>query len=432
MTIRNFRIAELVFNQPLMITESKLNAILHILGPRMNLNITNMPQQEAVMLSDDQRRRAGYSVQNGVATIGVYGPLMHRVLASEFSSGGPTTYNDIRTSFDTALQDDGVEEIKLDIDSCGGVVPGVFDLAEHIFQSRGLKQITAVVNEQAYSAAYLLASAADKVIVPRTGGVGSIGVILTHVDLSRAEDSAGVTVTHIFAGARKADGTPHQPLSTEALGVFQGNVNTTYNLFTETVARYRKMDVQAVRDTEAGFYIGNKAVAMGLADEVMAADIEMMTKRTNNESVPGGIATAEKPSQGASMNKTELKENHPALYAEVFAEGQAAATATAETAVTAERARVTAILGIPGPAAVAHKALLLEGVANGQSAGDVALAIQHKEAELLGAAAAGIKEGAVAPAPAAEAGAEAGSEAAVNAATDEAMVAGATSWAKRQ
>ena len=432
MTIRNFRIAELVFNQPLMITESKLNAILHILGPRMNLNITNMPQPEAVMLSDDQRRRAGYSVENGIAVIGVYGPLLHRVLASEYPSGGPTTYNDIRTSFDTALQDDGVEEIKLDLDSCGGVVPGVFDLAEHIYQSRGIKQITAVVNEQAYSACYLLAAACDKVIISRTGGVGSIGVVLTHVDLSRAEDAAGVTVTHIFAGARKVDGTPHQPLSTDAMGVFQNNVNTTYNLFTETVARYRKMDVQAVRDTEAGFYIGSKAVAMGLADEVKAADIEMTTKRTNNQSVSGGIATAEIPTTGESMKITELKEKYPALYAEVFTEGQTAAATNIEAAVAAERTRVTAILGIPGPAAVAHKALLLEGIANGQSAGDVALAIQHKEAELLAAAAAGIKEGAVAPAPVAEPGAEAGSEEAANAAAEEAMVAGANSWAKRQ
>lgn len=430
--MRNMRIAELVFNQPLMITESKLNVILHVLGPRMDMNITNLPQQESAMLSEDQRRRAGYSVQNGVATIGIYGPLMHRVLASEFPSGGPTTYNDIRTSFDTALSDDGVEEIKLDIDSCGGVVPGVFDLAEHIFQSRSLKAITAVVNEQAYSAAYLLASAASKVIIPRTGGVGSIGVILTHVDLSRAEDAAGVTVTHITAGARKADGTPHQPLSTEAMGVFQSNVDTTYNLFTETVARYRNMDVQAVRDTEAGFYIGKKAVAMGLADEVLAADAELATKRINNQSVSGGIATAEITTTGESMNKTELKEKHPALYAEVFTEGQSAATVSTEAAVTAERARVTAILDIPGPAAVAHKALLLEGIANGQSAGDVALAIQHKEAELLSTAAAGIKEGAVAPAPVAEAGAEAGSDAAVNVATDEAMVAGAANWAKRQ
>lgn len=428
MTIRNLRVAELVFNQPLMITESKLNVILHVLGPRMNLNITNMPAAEAAAFSDDQRRRAGYRVETGVAAIGIYGPLMHRVLASEFPSGGPTTYNDIRTAFDTALVDDAVEEIKLDIDSCGGVVPGVFDLAEHIYQSRGTKLITAVVNEQAYSAAYLLASAAERVIVPRTGGVGSIGVILTHVDLSRAEDAAGLTVTHITAGARKADGTPHQPLSTEAMGIFQNNVNTTYNLFCDTVARYRNLDVQAVRDTEAGFYIGKKAVAVGLADEVMAADVEMITKRTNNQSASGGTATAELSNRGEFMNKTELKEKHPALYAEIFGEGQ---TAGLVEGATGERTRITAILNIPGPAAVAHKALLLEGVNNGQSAGDVALAIQHKEAELLNTAAAGIKEGAVVPAPAAAAGDDVTGAAAQAVVADDALVQGAKSWTER-
>lgn len=425
--MKNLRIAELVFNQPLMITEAKLNVILHVLGPRMNLNIANMPQPEAAALSDDQRRRAGYRVENGVAIIGIYGPLMHRILASEFPSGGPTTYNDIRTSFDTALSDDGVEEIKLDIDSCGGVVPGVFDLAEHIFQSRGVKQITAVVNEQAYSAAYLLASAAHRVIVPRTGGVGSIGVILTHVDLSRAEDTAGVTVTHIFAGARKADGTPHQPLSTEAMGVFQSNVNTTYNLFTETVARYRNLDVQAVRDTEAGFYIGKKAVTIGLADEVMAADAEIMNKRAKPQSATGGTSLAANQKE-VTMTREELQTNNAALFAQIVEEGRSQGEATA---IAAERSRVTAILSIPGPAAVAHKALLLEGIANGQSAGDVALAIQHKEADLLSAAAAGIKEGAVAPAPAAAAGEEAGGAAAQAAVADDALVQGAKSWTER-
>jgi len=424
--MRNFRIAELVFNQPLMISESKLNVILQVLGPRMNLDLSGLPQTEAVMLSDDQRRRAGYRVENGVAVIGIYGPLMHRLLAGEYPSGGPTTYGEIRSCFDTALMDDGVDEIKLEIDSHGGMVSGVFDLAEHIFQSRGVKRITAVVNESAYSAAYLLACAAEWITVPRTGCVGSIGVISTHADFSRAEDAAGITVTHIYAGARKTDGSPHIPLSTEAQTLFQASVNQTYELFTQTVARYRGLSVEDVRGTEAGYFIGKKAVAAGLADEVAAAAEEMATKRTTTQTAKGGNALAANQKE-VNMTREELQTNHAALYASIVEEGR---TQGAATAVAEERARVTAILTIPGPAAVAHKALLLEGIKDGKSAGDVALAIQHKEAELLGAAAAGIKEGAVQPAPAASAGDEPGSADAQAAAVDDALVAGAKSWAE--
>ena len=424
--MRNFRIAELVFNQPLMISESKLNVILQVLGPRMNLDLSGLPQTEAAMLSDDQRRRAGYRVENGVAVIGIYGPLMHRLLAGEYPSGGPTTYGEIRASFDTALMDDGVDEIKLEIDSHGGMVSGVFDLAEHIFQSRAIKRITAVVNESAYSAAYLLACAAEWITVPRTGGVGSVGVVSIHADLSRAEDAAGITVTHIYAGARKVDGSPHIPLSTEALTLFQANVNQTYDLFTQTVARYRGMSVQDVRDTEAGFFVGKKAVAAGLADEVAAATDEMMTKRTKPHTAKGGNALAANQKE-VNMTKEELQTNHAALYASIVDEAR---TQGAATAIAEERARVTAILTIPGPAAVAHKALLLEGVKEGKSAGDVALAIQHKEAELLSSAAAAIQEGAAKPAPIAPAGDEAGSVAAQAAVVDDALVAGAKTWAE--
>jgi signal peptide peptidase SppA len=425
--VRNFRIAELVFNQPLMISESKLNVILQVLGPRMNLDVSGLPQSDMVMLSDEQRRRSGYRVDNGVATIGIYGPLMHRLLAGEYPSGGPTTYAEIRASFDTALMDDGVEEIKLEIDSHGGMVSGVFDLAEHIFQSRGLKRITAVVNESAYSAAYLLAAAAEWITVPRTGGVGSIGIICTHADLSRAEDAAGITMTHIYAGARKVDGSPHMPLSTEAQTLFQANVNQTYDLFTQTVARYRGMSVQDVRDTEAGFFVGKKAVAAGLADEVMAATDELATKRTKTQPAKGGNALAANKKE-VNMTREELQTNHAALYASIVDEAR---TQGANTAIQEERARVVSILTIPGPAAAAHKDLLMEGIKEGKSAGDVSLSIQHKEAEMLSKAGKDIQEGAVRPAPAADTGDHISTEAAQTQAVGDVMAKAAESWQKR-
>lgn len=349
--MKNMRIAELIFNRPLMITESKLNVILNILGPRFNLDLSGMPSKEMAQISDQERARAGYRVHNGVGVVGIYGPLMHRVLAAEFPSGGPTTYADIRRAFDMAMLDDAVQSIVLDIDSPGGEVHGVFDLADHIFAARSTKPSTAIINESAYSAGYLLASSASRIVIPRTGGAGSIGVIATHADFSRAEEAAGINVTHVFAGARKADFSPHAPLSSEALLSLQSMVDDSYELFVETVARNRGLTAKQVRGTEAGIFEGKKAVEQRLADEVSAADkaLANASKRKAMIVVPGQRSGVDKKETSA-MTLKELKEQHPDLVALIETEARvgmiaiADATTAQATAVTAETTRVLALV----------------------------------------------------------------------------------------
>lgn len=345
--MRNLRIAELLFNRPLMITESKLNVILGVLGPRFNLDVSGLPTAQAAQISDQERSRAGYRATNGIGLISIHGPLMHRVMASDYPSGGPTTYADIRRAFDLALVDDSVEGIVLDLDSPGGEVHGAFDLADHIQQSRGTKPITAVVNESAYSAAYLIASAADRIVVPRTGGVGSIGVIATHADFSRAEDAAGITVTHVYAGARKADFSPHAPLAAEAMAQLQASVEETYRMFVDTVARNRGMSAEAVRGTEAGIYEGKKAVAAGLADEVSPVNRAVASARTRKRTATGRALSTTK--ENRSMTIEELKNEHPDLVAAIEADArsgmisQTEATAATAVAVAAEQERITSL-----------------------------------------------------------------------------------------
>jgi len=185
---------------------------------------------------------------------------------------GMTGYDGIRQNLFAALDDPKVEAIVLDIDSPGGEVSGCFDLVDTIYALRGTKPIWAILNESAYSAAYAIASAADRIIVPRTGGVGSIGVIAAHVDLSQALSTAGVKVTFITYGDFKADGHSELPLSEEALARFQSDITTMGELFTETVARNRNISAATVRGTQAATFMGEKGVALGLADEVAAPD----------------------------------------------------------------------------------------------------------------------------------------------------------------
>ena len=208
-------------------------------------------------------------VSAGVMVIRVEGTLVHK-LGTMQPYSGMTGYDGIRSNFMSALADPSIRGILLHVDSPGGEVSGCFDLADLVFQARGVKPVWAVLEESAYSAAYALASACDRVIVPRTGGTGSVGVICAHVDMSKALTSAGMTVSLITYGAHKADGNPYTPLEKAVRARFQADVDAMGDLFVATVARNRKLSKAAVRATQAGTYMGALGVSVGFADAVMA------------------------------------------------------------------------------------------------------------------------------------------------------------------
>jgi signal peptide peptidase SppA len=167
-----------------------------------------------------------------------------------------------------ALDDSKVNSILLDIDSPGGEVSGLFDLVDFISESRNEKPIYAIANDYAFSAAYAIASAASKIFVNRTSGVGSIGVIATHVDVSEFDKKEGIKYTTIFAGDRKNDLSPHEPISGDALSDLQKEVDRLYGMFVATVARNRNITTTQIRATQAALYYGTDALSLGLADEV--------------------------------------------------------------------------------------------------------------------------------------------------------------------
>jgi len=176
----------------------------------------------------------------------------------------------ITANFRAAMADPAVSAIVLDVDSPGGSVFGVDELAGEIYKARGVKPIVAVADYLAASAGYYLASAADELMVAPTGEVGSIGVFAMHADFSRALDQDGVTVNLISAGKFKTEGSPYAPLGEEARAAMQGRVNDYYGLFTKAVARQRGVTVADVRD---GFGQGRvvgaaEAVGLGMADSI--------------------------------------------------------------------------------------------------------------------------------------------------------------------
>ncbi len=150
---------------------------------------------------------------------------------------GMTSYEKIREEIEKALIDEEVETIILDIDSPGGEVNGLFDLSDFIYEARGLKKIVAIANDDAYSAAYAIASSAEKVLVTRTSGVGSIGVIASHIDQSGFDEKQGIKYTTVFAGKRKNDLNPHEPITSESVESLQEEGDRLYEMFVQHIAR---------------------------------------------------------------------------------------------------------------------------------------------------------------------------------------------------
>jgi signal peptide peptidase SppA len=225
-------------------------------------------EPSALLFEADAVDRRPYDVVDGAAVIEIGGVLVHQEDWLSFWLG-ETGYDRIRAAFDMAIADPAAQAIVFHVNSPGGVVAGCFDLAEHILASRGSKPIAAILDEEAYSAAYALACTADRIIVPKTGGVGSIGVVMMHVDITSALEKLGVKVTTIQYGARKTDSYPTTPLSDEALARFQAEIDVLGEMFVDLVARARGLKPDAIRKTEAACFLGQAGVDAGLADAVM-------------------------------------------------------------------------------------------------------------------------------------------------------------------
>jgi signal peptide peptidase SppA len=344
--LRYPHIASRVFDTPLLIEHSKLVAILQVLGPRLGFDApaieTSAPaavdpgrQLDMLVRAEKvERRDEGHYVADGVAVIPIVGTLVQRADWLDAMSG-MIGYGHIERMFVAALDDPAVKEIILELDSPGGEVAGAFDMADRMYEARGEKPMTAIATELAASAAYLIASAADEIVVPRTGAVGSIGVVATHVDYSKALDKRGIAVTFIYAGDKKVDGNPYQPLPDSVRAEWQAEIDEVYQLFVETVARNRGISADWVKKTQAAMFMGRHAVDVGLANRVNTFDNELSNSALRVKQSAGAFFLNQ-PQKEKQM-KTEMERRAEAeAEAKLRAEAEAKAKAEQETKAKAD------------------------------------------------------------------------------------------------
>jgi len=210
-----------------------------------------------------------YSVQQNVGVISVKGSLV------EGSAGygvffGQTGYDDIRAALVAAVSNPEVKSILLDVSSGGGQVSGVDDTAQLISRINAVKPVVTYTGSTMGSAALWLGASASYAVAGKTAIVGSLGVIMVHMDHSRRLEANGVKPTVIRAGSEKALASPYEPLSEKAQAGLQSQADILYGVFLNHVASSR--GVSATNgDKKFGqgrTFIGQQAVDVGLVDKL--------------------------------------------------------------------------------------------------------------------------------------------------------------------
>jgi capsid assembly protease len=289
-------IAARLFNRPLAVESGRLHAVIGAIGARVGLVLDNGEDAaaHAAAAAGGAQERPLRATQGArkIGIVPVLNGLVQRHGRLNAESGVMESYERIGARLEKLVADPEVAGIVLDLDSPGGEIEGLAALASNIRGWTKVKPIYAAVNEHAYSAAYWLAASAERIFIPTTGGVGSIGVIAVHVDQSQFDETMGLRYSTVTAGERKADFSTHAPLSAEAHKRLQAEVDRVHELFVEHIAASRPhATLSKVRD--ASLYFGPDAVRVGLADEIggMEEAIAAMSQDISSRDTPAAAAS---------------------------------------------------------------------------------------------------------------------------------------------
>jgi signal peptide peptidase SppA len=332
----------------------------------------------------------GYSVEgDGVAVVPLRGVLAKRANLFHSISGGASHElfaRDVRA----AAEDKRVRAILLEIESPGGTVDGTVMAAQAVQAVRGRKPIAALADSLMASAAYWVGSWADDLYaVDGVTSVGSIGVVATHIDQSRAEEARGIKVTEVVAGKYKRVHSPHQPLGEEGRAALQAHVDTIYAQFLESVAAARRVPVEQVVDMAEGrIFVGRAAVDARLVDGIatradLITELGTRARRLASPRVPMGrtallperspmskLLTPEMAAESVETIVAALRAEHPQVV-------EAIASPERGAGATAERERIQAVRkqSMPG-----HEALIEQLAFDGTTTGpEAAVAVLNAE-----------------------------------------------------
>jgi signal peptide peptidase SppA len=298
------------------------------------------------------------TMRDGVAVVPVSGPIFRYAnLFTEIS--GATSTGVLARDLQAALDNPYVRGIVLDINSPGGEVTGINELANLIYGARGKKPLVAYVGGTGASAAYWLASAADEIVIDETAVLGSIGVVMSYMDTTERDSKSGVRRVEIVSS--RAPDKRLDPGTDEGRAKVQGLLDALEDTFVSTVARNRNTTAERVVADfgQGGVRVGKDAIAVGMADRIGSlesviaelAGTASTPKRKTTMSTQNGQVTVSTTDDlrkalaaGFTADQITVAASSEAALAAARAEGEAAGRkASTDTAVLAERNRIAQI-----------------------------------------------------------------------------------------
>ena len=248
------RALDLAMSSQWAIQQDALENIIEI-GSRKNEVSPEMLQS---MRSDSVGNTNRLQKRGSVGIIEAKGPLFKRAnLFTAFS--GATSYDMMMEDLASSASDDTIKQLALYIDSPGGEVSGCDEFM--VALKNYPKKITAFISGTGASAAYMIASCADSIVVSEAAILGSIGVIMT---TGKANDDQVQ-----FVSSQSPNKRPDIETDTGKAEV-QSLVDDLAAVFIAKVAENRGVTADQVVENfgAGGVKVGEDAVKAGMADSV--------------------------------------------------------------------------------------------------------------------------------------------------------------------
>ncbi len=335
------------------------------------------------------------TVREGVAIVPVVGPLFRYANLFTMLSGA-SSLGTLATDFQAALDDRSVRAILLNVDSPGGEVNGIAEMASMVMAARGRKKIAAHIGHSGASGAYWIASAAELVTAAPTALVGSVGAVMTIRDTRKIDEARGIRTIEIVSS--QSPDKRVDPATDAGVAKLQLVVDRIAEEFVTAVARQRGVTPEKVLADfgKGGLLVGADAARAGMVDGV--STFESVLASLVAETTGGGdqrrsfFTFSTEKEMTVITTVAALRAAYPDLVAQIEKDAATTARAEGETAgkaagiaegekagkaagfvegATAERARVAGIQAhqVPGT-----EKLVAEMVADGKTTPDQAAA----------------------------------------------------------
>lgn len=258
------RLTSQIYSSPQLITKEAFSVIEQYLDAR-NEGILLYDEWDE---EDEKKSSPFYDKKEKIGVLNISGTLSNKPIV--------TMCGEVGTSYSKLLEqsremiDAGVKTIVMNVSSGGGQALNCFNAASEFRAMCDTNDVAVYgYNEDlAASAAYAWLSVCDEVYAHPDAETGSIGVLISLMDSSKAMDQMGLKRVFVTAGGEKIPYAEDGSFKKEFLEDLQYKVDVMYENFVSHISQHMGLSSEAVKATQAKTFLSKDAEALGLINGV--------------------------------------------------------------------------------------------------------------------------------------------------------------------